>query len=146
MTLQDLGNIGEFIAAFGVIASLIYVGFQVRQNTRAMRAQIHENLTSGYLSIINTVAAHPTAFAKGLRSDSNFDELTDEEKVQYFGLIFGFFKHFEHMFVQHERGLIDDQAWEACRFQTRHRSIRQSNGLLLHRIARRHNQRRTVRL
>lgn len=45
MTLQDIGNIGEFIAAFGVIASLIYIGFQVRQNTRAMRAQIHENLT-----------------------------------------------------------------------------------------------------
>ena len=113
MTLQDLGNIGEFIAAFGVIASLIYVGFQVRQNTRTMRAQIHENLTSGYLSIVDTVAAHPTAFAKGLRSDSNFDELTDEEKIQYLGLIFGFFKHFEHMFVQHERGLIDDQTWEA---------------------------------
>ena len=38
MTLQDLGNIGEFVAAFGVIASLIYVGFQVRQNTIAWPA------------------------------------------------------------------------------------------------------------
>ena len=35
MTIQELGALGEFVAAFGVIASLIYVGFQVRQNTRA---------------------------------------------------------------------------------------------------------------
>lgn len=113
MTLQDLGNIGEFVAAFGVIASLIYVGFQVRQNTIAMKAQMHENLTSGYLTVVDIVAANATAFAKGLNSTSNFHSLTDEEKLQFFGVIFGFFKHFEHMYVQYQRGLIDQQAWDA---------------------------------
>ena len=35
MSIMELGALGEFVAAFGVIASLIYVGFQVRQNTKA---------------------------------------------------------------------------------------------------------------
>jgi hypothetical protein len=35
MSVLELGALGEFVAAFGVIASLIYVGFQVRQNTKA---------------------------------------------------------------------------------------------------------------
>jgi hypothetical protein len=50
------------------------------------------------------VADHSTAFVKGLGSTSNFEELSEEEKLQFFGLIFGFFKHFEHMFEQYELG------------------------------------------
>lgn len=35
MTILELGALGELVAALGVIASLVYVGFQIRQNTRA---------------------------------------------------------------------------------------------------------------
>jgi hypothetical protein len=39
VSLEDLGNIGEFVAAIGVIASLIYLAVQIRQNT----AQLVQN-------------------------------------------------------------------------------------------------------
>ena len=39
MSLEDLGNIGEFVAAVGVIVSLIYLAVQIRQNT----AQLVQN-------------------------------------------------------------------------------------------------------
>ncbi len=42
MTLQDLGNIGEFVGAIGVVASLIYLALQVRQTSR----QINQNTNS----------------------------------------------------------------------------------------------------
>ena len=35
MTLDQLGNIGEFSSAILLFISLIYVGFQIRQNTNA---------------------------------------------------------------------------------------------------------------
>ena len=38
MTLEDLGNIGEFVAAIAVVISLIYLAVQIRQNTRSVRA------------------------------------------------------------------------------------------------------------
>ena len=41
--LNDLGNIGEFVGAIGVIASLIYLAVQIRQNTAQM-AQNSEQL------------------------------------------------------------------------------------------------------
>jgi hypothetical protein len=34
MSLEDLGNIGEFVAAVAVVVSLIYLAVQIRQNTR----------------------------------------------------------------------------------------------------------------
>ena len=41
--LNDLGNIGEFVGAIGVVASLIYLAVQIRQNTAQM-AQNSEQL------------------------------------------------------------------------------------------------------
>ena len=32
-TLEDLGNPGEFVGAIGVVISLIYPAYQIRQNT-----------------------------------------------------------------------------------------------------------------
>ena len=37
MTLSDWGNIGQVIAAVAVVLSLIFVGLQVRQNTKAVK-------------------------------------------------------------------------------------------------------------
>lgn len=36
MTLAELGALGEFLGAIGVIASLVYLSIQIRQNTRSM--------------------------------------------------------------------------------------------------------------
>jgi hypothetical protein len=35
MTISDLGSIGEFISSIAVVVTLIYLSFQLRQNTRA---------------------------------------------------------------------------------------------------------------
>ena len=32
-TIQDLGAIGEFVGAIGVVPTLIYLAYQIRQNT-----------------------------------------------------------------------------------------------------------------
>ncbi len=42
MTLEDLGNLGEFLGAIGVIVTLVYLAVQVRQNTRMMRANVRQ--------------------------------------------------------------------------------------------------------
>ncbi|MEP1472162.1 MAG: hypothetical protein ABJK25_14410 [Halieaceae bacterium] len=38
MTLEDLGNIGDFLGGVGVVATLLYLAFQIRQNTRQLKA------------------------------------------------------------------------------------------------------------
>lgn len=39
MTLEEMNFIAEIIASIAVIASLMYVGLQVRHNTRQHRAE-----------------------------------------------------------------------------------------------------------
>ena len=41
---QLLGNYGEFVGAIGVVITLAYLAFQIRQNTRATRAASHHSI------------------------------------------------------------------------------------------------------
>jgi hypothetical protein len=36
VTIQDLGSIGEFVAAIATLATLVYLAVQIRQNTRTL--------------------------------------------------------------------------------------------------------------
>ena len=55
MTIQELGSLGELIAAVATIATLVYLALQIRQNTRALghaehRAVLEDgNAWRGYL-------------------------------------------------------------------------------------------------
>ena len=73
MTLQDLGNLGEFVGALVLIASLGYVALQIRQNTRTL------SLISGFAAVTpvntwasmssgRTVLKAPRTLATGVRT------------------------------------------------------------------------------
>jgi hypothetical protein len=46
LSIQDLGNVGEFIAALATIATLIYLSIQVRENTKMNKSVIREQRTN----------------------------------------------------------------------------------------------------
>ena len=114
MTLSDLANIGEIAGATGVIASLFYVGLEVRRNTKALRAQAHETVVSGYMAEIQVMTDHAETTAKGFKSSyEEFRAFPEAEKLIFFGAIYGFFKHFEQIHAQYREGLIGSGEWEA---------------------------------
>lgn len=49
MSLADLGNIGEFFGAIGVVVTLIYLAYQIRQNTE----QLEENTRASKAAAVN---------------------------------------------------------------------------------------------
>jgi hypothetical protein len=114
MTLEDLANLSDVIAGVGVIASLIFVGIQMRQSTIAIKAQIYENMTSGYLSFASVIMPYAKVFSKGISANNDdFNAFSSEEKLIYFSTIFCLFKHFENMHSQYLNGLIDKETWDA---------------------------------
>lgn len=114
MTLQDLANFGEILAAAGVIASLIFVGWQIRANTKAARLRMHEQVTQTYMSFLGSMLVDPGSFATGLKSEHpDFADLNDAQKTSFFSTMLGFFKHFEMMYVQYAQGVMDEETWNA---------------------------------
>ncbi len=69
MSLEQAAYLSQIVAAFGVLASLIFVGLQILQNTRATRAQTQQHIASSWFVMGQMIADHPAAFAAGLKSE-----------------------------------------------------------------------------
>ena len=57
-TLQMLGNLGEFVGAFAVVATLIYLTIQVRHSRDAMQ----ENARLARAAVVSTTFEHMSRF------------------------------------------------------------------------------------
>ena len=59
LTIQDLGALGELLGSVAVLATLIYLALQTRQNTMAIAAQLDSariaSVGSIHLSPVNSV-------------------------------------------------------------------------------------------
>lgn len=69
MTIQDLGSIGELVAALATIATLAYLAVQIRQNTNSLRATAYQNSVESANEWAHLFIHHPETvdlFRKGL--------------------------------------------------------------------------------
>jgi len=59
MSIQELGSLGELIAALATVATLIYLAIQINQNTRAVKASVLEATGSRSMGLAKFVANDP---------------------------------------------------------------------------------------
>ena len=119
MTIENLGNIGDFIGGIGVVVTLIYLATQIRQNTRSLRLSSIQQVMGTSVSINATASTGPvpTILAKLERGD----HLTDDEVAQYLMYLFAMLTHFWQLYYQFQRGMIDQNVIDA--YTTRLRTI-----------------------
>lgn len=78
MSIEDLGNIGEFIGSLGVIFSLIYLGKQIKQQNEVTRAQFGHSLTQRlYDRYFQT--SRDGSYAEFMSLDWSSDSLTPKD-------------------------------------------------------------------
>ncbi len=73
LTIQDLGALGEFLGSIAVLATLVYLALQTRQNTMAIGAELDAARLSTLLDFI-TMPATSSELQEALSED-----LVDEE-------------------------------------------------------------------
>jgi hypothetical protein len=111
MDIQDLANIGEAVGGLGVVISLLYLAFQIRQNTRAVRSSSYHQAaeqTWNYCLAVAQDASLAGILAKRMAGES----LSPAEEIRANtadqALIYGF----ENMLRLHEEGLVDPDVWQ----------------------------------
>lgn len=83
MTLVDMANLAQVIGAIGVVASLIFVGIQIRQNTAATRAASH-NAVSDSLNDFNRMFAESMDLSQiWLAGTADRGALTDVARFRF---------------------------------------------------------------
>jgi len=113
MSIQELGSIGEFVAAIVVVVTLIFLTHQTRQNTRAVKnssALYGLQFWGDYLTPIAHDAELADLFARGMQS---FATLRPDEKVRFDLLAVTFSKGAETFFRLNQDDSLDPSEWES---------------------------------
>jgi hypothetical protein len=120
MSLEDLGNIGEFVAAIAVVISLVYLAIQIRQNTR----QVDVNTTalqqaafdqaiqcfSRYRDPITRDTALAELYLTGLRDP---DALNAPERLRFRHILMDLFLGYYSMYLRSQDSAFFGESWEA---------------------------------
>lgn len=117
MNWEAIAAIGEILGALGVLASLIYLATQIRDNTRSLQAASLQSVLDGprdrVLVPFGTSAENCEVFALGLNSLDNLNP--NQQRQLWFMLVEHCFQMQQVMHLR-ERDLIpqvDHDAWLA---------------------------------
>lgn len=111
MGIQDLGAIGELLAAIATLATLVYLALQIKQNTRAVQNSVADSvLTSAQTAIssLNDSSSNAYVWATGA---TNYDALSDNEKIQYRLKLVELLNTSDLMFWNYRKGTLDEELW-----------------------------------
>ena len=111
MSFSDLAAIGSFVSGVAVLASLIFVGFQLRQNTQAVRAGASQAHSQNW-QLITLPVIESGDFARIWRLGlDDIESLTDDERVRFYAFAGGTLRFFEGARLQWLHGQLDEEHW-----------------------------------
>jgi len=86
MTLQDWGAIGELIGGFAVVASLVYVGLQMKAANLASRVESKLKLTGMQADFGDLLISNPNLNEIMMTGRRSVESLSKEDYLQYTNL------------------------------------------------------------
>ncbi len=103
LTIQDLGALGEFLGSIAVLATLVYLALQTRQNTMAIGAQLDGSRLASILNL-NLAAATSTDLMRALAEDpTDQAEMRQFQQTNYWG---AWLNTWQWQFIQARQGLL----------------------------------------
>ena len=116
MNWDAIGAIGEIIGALAVVASLIYLSIQIRnQNKESKVASVHE-INEAYRAITAEMMK-PEIAAVWAKAQNGFGNLDETEKLQVISFALVCFRFFEEAYYQFKANRLDDHIWEGMSAQ-----------------------------
>ena len=109
--LQKWALIAEIIGAFAVVLSLIYLAFEVNENTRVLEASSRQELASQDIAYLSS-ALDSTILAGAIAKTRSGQELTPLEESQMTERQHLNFRVFENAFYQTQIGALEESEWE----------------------------------
>lgn len=110
MNWTALSTIVEFLGMIAVLATLVYLAVQTRQNGDAIKANTRQG-----------ILASDQAFLEGMRDDPELEllrfkgDLTDHEKIRLYFLYLIFARMRESNWFQFQNGVLDQATWDSYR-------------------------------
>ena len=115
MNWEAIGAIGDAVGGVGVLAPLLYLAVQTRQNTRAIRAATYSQVADSFADVSLALFQDPDASNLIRRARQVPESLTPEEIERYEMFLLSYMRRAENMYFQSEEGTLDADTWIGIR-------------------------------
>jgi hypothetical protein len=107
MNWEAIGATANVLAAVGVIATLIYLARQIRQNTKAVRSSSIQNLVQSFSTTAQAAVENDYIIPLLLKANAGIEGLTEEERARLHFWFVMTFRRFEGVYFQRDLGIVD---------------------------------------
>ena len=111
MDWDALGAIGEVIGALAVVATLVYLAAQIRQNTKTVAANTFQSVSATASQTALQIAQSPDLVRVTVKLFQPDEELTIEEAMQAQLIFRAVFRNYENYYYQYSRGYFEEEVW-----------------------------------
>jgi len=102
------------LANLGVIAGIVFLGYELRQNTLMIRAQITQSRAE--LAVTEQVATYNSDYLPGIQIKvQKGEQLTDEEFLRFRTFVRGFLRNQDNAYWQFRSGLLESNTPDSIR-------------------------------
>ena len=112
--LEDLGNLGDFIGGVAVVFTLIYLAFQIRQNTSSVEAAAIQSASQSFADIVELFARDPAAMKLYLVGSRDYESLSAEEQQRFAAIMGSMLHRFEGPVILSDRGILPPRSWDGA--------------------------------
>ena len=109
--LSELAHYAEIAAAIAVVASLLYVGQQVQDNTAAIRSSTMQAVADSSDIALQNQAADEDLTRIRMTGNADISALTEVEAMRYMTFHRGMWIRMQNIYAQQQLGVLDESFW-----------------------------------
>ena len=107
MTIAELGSLGELIGSIAVLATLIYLAVQARQNNLTTHIQSNQAINKKTSDFLKALYTNPEAFDVWIRGRTSYRELDKADAFKFEMIMYDAFGNFHEQWYQYRSGVTD---------------------------------------
>lgn len=115
MTLENIYYIGQTIAVIAIVASLVFVAIQTRQNGRTLRAQAAWDAQASFAELNDMLAAGGAMSEVSYKAFTAPETLSPYERYLMHRLMRGLLQRAEAQYALYASGVLDAEVWRLRR-------------------------------
>lgn len=106
--------IAQVLSASAVVLGLVFVGFELRQNTAMMRGSTMQSISDKYVDYVTAlVDSVPADLMRRVHDGEAMEDFTPIENTQVNILFNAFVQMLENSFNQHREGLVSEAVFDS---------------------------------
>ena len=107
MNIDKLAKISEIIGALAVVISLIYVGYQVNENTKSQRAATAQNIAADFRDTFDFTLEEDELFTRS----RNMEALSEAENLKVLQMYAVLLRTYENIWYQAKNSAFDKELY-----------------------------------